>query len=213
MNGFTQTQMKRENLDFCFEQPEHDELLIKLNTLRPPKKDNRGTPMSAAEFLRYFCSKIQVIDGCWDWTGSINTKKAQGGFLGDYGVIWWRGRKFKCHKLSNHLFNNVPYASKSITCHTCDRPRCCNPNHLYDGTHRTNSKDCKDRGRLHREMGSQRYNAILTEDRVREILAEAPFRKYGWGKAKAEKFGVGRTAISNVVCGFRWKQISGGAKL
>jgi hypothetical protein len=161
-------------------------------------------------FLEHFCRRIDTSGGaesCWPWTAGVNNKIKIGIFTGEYGVAWFRGVRHKSHRLSKMMFDSMPIEQSLSGLHSCDNPRCCNPKHIRWGAYLDNKRDCISRGRDLKEKGSQRYNAILTEDQVSEILAEAPLRKRGWGKAKAEKFGVGKTAISNIVTGYRWKHM------
>jgi len=64
------------------------------------------------------------------------------------------------------------------------------------------------KGRSHKENGEDRYNAILTEEKVREIKRR--FKKrcpFNGGRALAKEFGVVPGAIWNVVHGVRWKHV------
>lgn len=121
-------------------------------------------------------------------------------------MVWFNSKRYKCHRLAYEL-SHGPLSPKMQACHTCDNPPCCNPAHLFAGTAKDNTRDCLNKGRANKEMGSDRYNAILTEEQVAIIKAEAPFRKYGWGRAIAKRFGVTPTAINNIVMGRRWKQV------
>ena len=59
------------------------------------------------------------------------------------------------------------------------------------------------------EKGEDRYNAVLTEDDVREIRARYVFRG-GKNSARglAKEFGVGYTMISAITHGHRWKHVT-----
>lgn len=141
-------------------------------------------------------------NSCWIWTGAqegIGARNGRG-----YGFVKFNCKKFKCHRLSLQL-SGTDVPDHLMVCHTCDNPPCCNPLHLFVGTAKDNTQDCIRKGRAHKESGEDRYNAILTNDQVAIIKAEAPFRKYGWGRATAKKFGVCPSAISNIVKGLRWK--------
>ncbi len=182
------------------------ELVNRLGSL-PLKGGKSNRCRTHRKFLEHFCHRIDSSTDCWNWTGGVNNH-FDGIFTGEYGVVWHWGVKFKCHRLSKIIFHHGPTEiGVDQALHTCDNPRCCNPNHIYWGTNKKNTEDCISRGRLHREIGSQRYNAKLTEEQVQEIIREAPNRKYGWGRAKARKFGVQPTAINNIVKGRRWKQV------
>ncbi len=146
--------------------------------------------------------EIKTAIECWPWTRATMGKGPS-----IYGCFSVNGKHRKAHQYAATQMHG-PKPVDLLACHKCDNTICCNPIHIYYGTHKDNHRDCKERNRLNRNMGSRRYNAILTEEQVAQIKAEAPFRKRGWGKAMALKYGVGRTAIGNVVSGFRWKQVA-----
>jgi len=102
------------------------------------------------------------------------------------------------------LFNG-PIAADVVICHKCNNRRCCNPDHLYAGTHYTNAADRKAHGTaknppLH--IGSKQWNSRLTESQVLEIkqrlrLGEIPPRI-------APDYRVGATTIYKIRDGSNW---------
>lgn len=76
-------------------------------------------------------------DGCWYWLGSYNNH---------YGQIYHNGRSDRAHRVS-YLFHKGPITSGLCVLHTCDNPKCINPDHLYLGTQLQNIRDMHDRKR------------------------------------------------------------------
>lgn len=70
--------------------------------------------------------------GCWLWLGSPNGT--------GYGRIYIHGKPVMAHRLSYQIKHGSIPAGK-IVCHKCDTPSCINPDHLFMGTHKDNSRD------------------------------------------------------------------------
>src|ERR1035437_9646770 len=63
---------------------------------------------------------------CWNWTGRATIK--------EYGGFSLRGQEYRSPRLAYFLYyKKDPF--DLLVLHTCDNPRCCNPNHLFLGTH------------------------------------------------------------------------------
>lgn len=77
--------------------------------------------------------------------------------------------------------------------HRCDNRRCCNPRHLFLGTHQDNMLDMQRKER--------RRSNRLTAVQVREIRAMLPTWKFGTGKEVAHKYGVSEVVISKLKLG------------
>lgn len=79
--------------------------------------------------------RVIIKDGCWDWIGnSISNYTSLGisrsGRLSIYG-----------HIFSWYLKNGRWPEKGKIICHTCNNRLCTNPDHLYEGTHKSNALD------------------------------------------------------------------------
>lgn len=133
--------------------------------------------------------------GCFLWEGAT---------LNGYPVASWHQR---VHRLVMQHIHGRKLATKEFVCHRCDVPLCINPAHLYVGTQLDNMRDMYRRGRdgdtAH--PGERNHNALLTEDAVREIRATP--KKYGNFAALARKYGVCRTAITEVRSGRSWAHV------
>jgi hypothetical protein len=133
-------------------------------------------------------------NGCATWTGA---KQSDG-----YGILTYQ-RKFW---LSNRLAWTLaigPIPDGLCVCHLCDNPSCCNPRHLFVGTHAQNMLDMKSKGRRKAiNAGEKNGRAKLTAnqaDEIRKALAG------GLTQMKvAAQFGVSQTLVSLIKRGQLW---------
>jgi hypothetical protein len=86
--------------------------------------------------------------------------------------------------------------------HKCDNPGCCNPAHLFLGTHADNAADRDAKGRSASHSGEDNGKAKLTERQVLKIRVSNE-----GGVALAIKYGVTRYTISNIRLRKTWKHI------
>ena len=88
--------------------------------------------------LRFF-GKIKFpndLDECWLWIGASTTD--------GYGHLRRAGTTIPTHRYSFALCYG--YIDDTLMClHTCDNPKCVNPNHLYLGTNKDNCRDRSER--------------------------------------------------------------------
>ncbi len=90
--------------------------------------------ITTVEFIQLFWSRIKITtdkNQCWDWQLGLNG--------GGYGILTAGGQFYLAHRLAWQLSHHREPELNIL--HTCDRPPCCNPNHLYEGTHKQNAKD------------------------------------------------------------------------
>lgn len=79
-------------------------------------------------------------DECWLWLGAQ--------YPYGYGVIRvYPQRNVRAHRLALEL-SGVVVPQDLEVCHSCDNPPCCNPRHLWVGTHTENMRDARNKGRI-----------------------------------------------------------------
>lgn len=88
-----------------------------------------------------FWSKVDKSSGvgCWPWTRYTSA--------GGYGLFEIDGKPERSHRVAWRLENgDIPGGLYVL--HKCDNRSCCNPSHLFLGTHQDNVDDMMAKGRL-----------------------------------------------------------------
>ncbi len=127
-------------------------------------------------------------DGCWIWTGAHTA--------GGYGALWLDGEARYVHRLVAALFLPWDEMSGKYVLHMCDRPSCCNPNHLRVGSHQENMADASAKGRLSKKLQA----ADVIE--IRRLRAAGHTQQ-----DLAERFGVSRTTVQQIERRETWRHL------
>jgi len=169
-----------------------------------------GEPHRRYPAIDRFLKKVQKTDTCWLWTAS--------GVPKGYGVIFYQGKQQYAHRVS-YLLHVGPIPEGMQVLHSCDVPRCVNPEHLSIGTALDNSRNMLSKGRhrtapacgdkngarLHPEKmarGESHPHAKLTAAAVADIRA-----RYSAGEkqvAIAAHFKIRQCHVSSIVRHKSW---------
>lgn len=104
--------------------------------------------LSREDYDRWWIGFVRqnvVVDGngCWIWQGTVDKR--------GYGRKSYRfkssGRGVLVHRYLYQLLHGIELRRDQFLCHTCDVPRCCNPDHLWIGTNGENQRDAALKGR------------------------------------------------------------------
>lgn len=158
----------------------------------------KHTPEQA---IAAFWSRVQKGDGCWIYTGAKLPKE-----IGGYGWVSFGGKRLGAHRLA-WLLTNGPIAPGLHVLHKCDNGPCCNPAHLFLGTHLDNMADMYSKGRNTR---GARARAKLTEEQAKLILSRKPETVRGSGALPYElaaQHGVGVGVIWCIWRGQTWRHL------
>lgn len=98
-----------------------------------------GHPRRVKPSIReVFTSRIRTSEGCWEWTGSVSST--------GYGTFRYAGVGYSAHRFAHEMFIG-PIPAGLVVMHSCDNPKCVNPDHLRAGTYSDNSTDMVRKGR------------------------------------------------------------------
>jgi len=145
-----------------------------------------------AQRVASFLSRIDIKgpNECWLWKGCT--------YNCGYGSFSWRGKMRGANIVAWEIAHGKDVPEGLDVLHTCDKPLCVNPMHLWAGTHQDNMLDA------HRK---QRCTIdTLTPIQVREIRAALARPYFGIGRDLAAKYGVSQVVISKIRVGgtYNW---------
>lgn len=152
-------------------------------------------PWEDKKVIEHFWSKVDKTGDCWLWT------RGTSGF--GYGNFHFWKSNMRAHRFSYQLHNGK-ITEHECVCHSCDNPRCVNPNHLWIGTRAENNADKKAKGRAVNPIqlsGEGNSNVELTTP---EVVAARVMVRCGMPQARVANFlGVSVATICMIVKGER----------
>lgn len=158
-------------------------------------------PNSIGDAIGIIKVRCKLVNGplptpCEEWLGARKIDR--------YGYIMVNGKSLPTHRLSwIGIYGQIP--PRMEICHHCDNPPCCNPKHLFLGTHQDNMDDCIAKGRAVTLRGEEVGNSKLTSEEVLEIR-----KRHAGGtsyRELREQFGIGNSMIWYIVKRVWWKHI------
>lgn len=144
-----------------------------------------------------------AVTGCWNWTASLNNS--------GYGQFNLTGaRPIPAHRASWLIYKGEIPADPcgayktGYVCHTCDNPRCVNPDHLFIGNQQVNMDDKMGKGRHNygTSEGTAHGMAKLNDDLVREIRSSPESLR-----ELSVRLGIGKSTLHMVRKRITWKHV------
>lgn len=170
---------------------------MKLNLYKLRKK--QGSVFVAEPLHLRFWRAVEkkTASECWEWMGCRHYK--------GYGEIALPNKKkSKAHRVAWVLVNGkIPKGS--VVCHSCDNPPCCNPKHLFLGTHKTNKDDSVAKGR--HAFGESSGMSKLTEAKVRHIR-KLDAKGDRTRLSLASQFGISGRMVTSICRYENWKHVA-----
>lgn len=154
-------------------------------------KNPGGESTSSMKSVHRLLRKIDYADnGCWEWNGSQDSH--------GYGKMNFQGRMRRTHVISFIIHRGS--INEMLVLHSCDNRKCCNPEHLFLGTHADN---CLDKVRKNRHArGRMLPTAKLTDALVVEIRKSKES-----ALIMAKRYGVHLSVITHVKERRSWKHV------
>jgi hypothetical protein len=147
--------------------------------------------------MQRYIDKSGGDDACWNWIGKSVHEWG-------YGLTSEArtGRSLYAHRVMyESLVGPVPNGMWVLhNCPGSDNPRCCNPRHLFLGTHDDNMADMRAKGRS--VVGPDRWNAKLTCDDVAKIRSMGGTASH---RSIAQRFGVSAATVDNIMARKVWR--------
>lgn len=151
---------------------------------------------SSAAFADKFWARLKPANdrGCREWSGRTFWR---------YGLVDLGNKPQMAHRIAYRLATGEDPGELSV-CHTCDNPPCCEPTHLWLGTHKENMADRTKKGRTNppKFSGEKHPAARLTSTDVIAIRQSPESNN-----SLAARFGVGAANIRRIRLHETWRDV------
>ena len=152
----------------------------------------RLTPKDSARLWSKIDRKSD--DQCWEWQAAR--------FRTGYGHFSLGRKGYTAHRAVWIDIHGDPGSGDLEVCHTCDNRACCNPQHLFLGTSKTNAIDKVLKNRAARFPGERNQSARLKEAQVVDIRTTNDSHA-----STARKYGVSEAAVRAVRKRDTWQHL------
>ena len=145
-------------------------------------------PQYTAKDVARFWSKIDRSGGpatCWNWISST--------FDSGYGQFKVGERNLRSHRVAWEITRGAIPCGLFVL-HHCDNRRCCNPAHLWLGTHKENMADMQQKNRA---ASGDNNGSRLHPERLVRGDAHPARRTVGW--SQGERNGEARLCVADVI--------------
>jgi hypothetical protein len=151
-----------------------------------------------------FWSKVDIREPheCWPWKGYRLPR--------GYGVFCANGKATTAHRFAYELQFGEAIPEGKFGCHSCDSPGCCNPAHVWPGTHAENMADAKAKGRMMGRKARQACGTRQGSAKLNDLQACGVVARWLQGVSinqVAREFGVNWTSVDRIIKGERWKHV------
>lgn len=140
---------------------------------------------------------IDKTNTCWLWIQDV--------YKYGYGKLSvGRGKQVRAHRYMYEKYKGkIPDGMNVL--HTCDTPRCCNPDHLFLGTQIDNMRDASEKNRIGYKTfyGATNPNSKITEKQVEEIKELYKSGKF-YQREIGEKYNMSQASISKILLGLTY---------
>jgi hypothetical protein len=118
---------------------------------------------SRSEYIKRFWSYVKIgkSDECWPYTRWCGRE--------GYGQYYANGKRIQSNRFAYETKHGEGSADGLLVLHKCDNPSCCNPRHLFKGTHLINMRDKERKGRSRYIKGDECSWTKLTDADVKII--------------------------------------------
>lgn len=144
---------------------------------------------------KLFWEKVQVLglDECWPWTAGVGSN--------GYGKFRSKNLLYSSHRAAYILTRGFIPRGLHIL-HSCDHPLCCNPTHLWAGTHGQNMHDMISKGRRVQGISRGESCSDLTNEQVLQIRNDTRILKL-----IAKDYNMSISQISKIKRKISWSHI------